>query len=210
MDPARIYRRDLQDLVGPDETVRAAAMCRATPGGSNQLERSMEDFEREYSLLPTQLRKKAAAASFRTQSESPPREKWYWRVLGVLSGGDSIVRADPDKLFGGVVARGAADSCAAHLNRHLHGDDSIYCVVTDRRLLLAARTLSTDAFRPLADVPVEAVTGARRHGWFLQRGRVVLNFADGSMLTVFTGIFGTARANTLVDALTSGPDERSP
>jgi hypothetical protein len=177
MDPVHRYRRALHELAGPDETVRAAARCRAPLAGS-------------VGIAPT-------------LSTPPPPEPWYWRGLGVLSGGDSIVRADPDKLLGGTSVAGTTLSHAARLHRPLAKGDNLFCVVTDRRLILAdARSLYPASFRPLADVPVEAVARARRHGWFLQRGRVVLEFTDGSRLALFTGVLGTSRAHAIVDALT--------
>jgi len=201
MDPLRIYRRDLQDLVGPDETVRAAAMCRAPLAGADRLQRTEEEWAEQFRFIPQRQRAALARSKFELQRNPPPPERGWSRFWAVVTGGASIVRGDPDAWLGGVAVAGGIGSCAARLHPHLGGDDSVYCVVTDRRLLLAARGLTPVAFRLLAEVPVDAVSRARRRGRFLQRGRVMIEFHDGSVLGLFTGVFGTARADALVAAL---------
>jgi hypothetical protein len=201
MDPLRVYRDDLQQLVAPDETVRAASMCRAPLAGADRLHRTEEEWARQFTFIPRAQRAALARAKVELQANPPPPEKGWQRVLSVLSGGSSIVDGDPDSWLGGVAVAGAVGSCAALLHPHLGGGDSVYCVVTDRRLMLVAHGLQPMAFRPLAEVPLDAVARAQRRGRILQRGRVVIEFRDGSLLALFTGVFGTARANALVAAL---------
>jgi hypothetical protein len=197
MDPLRLYRPELQTILEPGESLSAAALCQRA-FGADRLERSPDELEHLVRALPERLRGPAVAAM---RAEPRPERRWE-RVAAVLIGADSIIRFDPDEAIGGVAAAGHAGSCAARLAAAFGTRSGIHCVVTDHRLIIAELTLDPVGFTPLADLPVATVLAARREGKFLQRGRVVLDFVDMSQLALMTGMFGAARADALVAALT--------
>lgn len=196
VDPLRLYRAELQALVGDGESLRGVAHCQQAHG-SDRLERSPEEMERLIGFLPGRLRDSALAA---LRAEPRPEQAWE-RVVAVLVGADSVIRFDVDQAIGGVAAAGHAGSCAARLAGAIRTESMVHCVVTDRRLILAGQDVDPVGFRPLAELPIGAVLGARREGRFLQRGRVVVDFVDLSQLALMTGVFGTGRADVLVGAL---------
>jgi hypothetical protein len=200
MDPLTLYATELQALLAPGESAIAAANCQLA-FGADRLERSPAEMERLAGALPQPLRDRALAA---LRAETQPEKAWD-RVISVLVGADSIVRFDVDAALGGVAATGHVGSCAARFVGPLRGHSSNYCVVTDRRIMLAAMEPNPIEFRGLAELPRGAVLTARREGRLLQRGRVVIDFVDLSRLALMTGIFGTNRADALVEAMTGAP-----
>jgi len=79
-------------------------------------------------------------------------------------------------------------------------------VVTDRRLVFAEQSYRDNSFTEVTSIPRAAVLAARREGRFLQRGRVVMDFADLSRIALRTGILFTGAARRLVSAVNDGPD----
>ncbi|MEV0568446.1 hypothetical protein [Dactylosporangium sp. NPDC050588] len=197
MDALRLHRAELENLAGGEE-VRAAVHCRTAFGGERP-RRSRQELEHLVADVPAEVRD-AAVAALRDAPDADPEQAWE-RVVAVLVGADSVIRVDVDKAIGGYAVTGPDDSCAARLDRGIRDATMVHCVVTDRRLVLADMDDDLRGFRLRAAVPRTAVLRARRDGRFLQRGRVVVDFADLSQLALLTGVFGTGRADALVAAL---------
>ncbi|MEV6349296.1 hypothetical protein [Actinoplanes sp. NPDC051851] len=193
MDPLRLYRSDLQQLADADEAVLAAASCGRPPAGAERLTGERPDPREQFANLPPD-----------SWDGPDRRECWWHRIPAALVGAGSLVHADVDRILGGVSVVGGPGSYAGRLWAYLD-EGLVFCVVTDRRLMLAVHELDPDHFRFLTDVPVEAVERARMAGRFLQRGRVFVEFSDGSAVAIFTGVFFAARGRALVAALMGGP-----
>jgi hypothetical protein len=130
-------------------------------------------------------------------------------------GGLQVNPSRIDRLFGGLAGEGGADSVAGLWWRAVKtGDrwDSTEYGVTDRRLLLLTsrtRGAGETEYKIMHAVPRGQVASALRRGrWMFQRGRVEVRFTDGSMIAWSTGMLSTARARSLVAAL-SGPGVRT-
>jgi hypothetical protein len=123
-----------------------------------------------------------------------------------LRGGVQVNPRRIDQVLGGISGEGGPESAAGRLWRAGKGDGSRYYAVTDRRLLLLAQAaIGSGEYTIVFDLPRTAVASARRRGkLMLQRGRVEVRFTDGSMKAWTTGLLSTARARSLVAAL-SGP-----
>jgi hypothetical protein len=161
----------------------------------------------------------------RTKEERSPRMRRYVEAYGSLPArserffqGFDLFRGgllvNPDRvngLLGGVSGLGDPESAAGRWWRAARNDerrwDSVEYGVTDRRLLLLtsrSRGRGDTEYRILCEVPRSAVASADRRGKLLfQRGRVEVRFADGSMIAWTAGMLSTARARTLVAALSS-------
>ncbi|MET7419927.1 hypothetical protein [Dactylosporangium sp. NPDC005555] len=200
MDALKAHRAELEHLAG-DDVLLAAVHCQKA-FGAERLQRSPREMEQLLAALPRGVRD-AAAAAYRAEPEPSPEKAWE-RVVAVLVGADSVIRLDVERAIGGSAVTGGDDSCAARLDRGIRDATMVHCVVTDRRLVLADMTDDLRGFRLRAEVPRGAVLRARREGRFLQRGRVVIDFADLSQLALLTGVFLTRRADELVAALTGG------
>lgn len=209
MSRLRFYAEELQRLTADGESLVAAELCQQA-FGADQLERSREEMAAMLRFLPERLREQALDAM---QSEPEPAKGWervLERVLDAASG--DLIDIDPEELLWGVSASGRVGSWAAQLSAVINDPEhSSYCVVTDQRLIIADWQTHTDrpdsptSFTELISVPRNAVFRARRQGRFLQRGRVVLDFADLSQLALMTGILFTSAATRLVRALQPRP-----
>ncbi|MBO0803164.1 MAG: hypothetical protein J2P25_08840 [Nocardiopsaceae bacterium] len=115
------------------------------------------------------------------------------------------------RMLGGVSTAGRIGSWAYRLveaEQFLRKDKRLqYLLVTDRRLLLAGRELTWGKggrdYAAALEVPRGALVHAAREGRPFARGRVVLAFADGSMVALDLGSFRTGAARTLIKALAS-------
>ncbi|WP_159079566.1 hypothetical protein [Plantactinospora sp. BC1] len=108
-----------------------------------------------------------------------------------------------DRFLGGLSGEGGPGSAAGRLWRAAKGYGGIaYYAVTDRRLLLVGNNPGADTFDLLFEVPLAQVVAATVRGKLLmQRGRVEVRFADGSMKAWTPGMFSTSAARRLVAAL---------
>jgi hypothetical protein len=197
-----LYRAELDRLLD-GETPLAAISCQVA-FGADRLERSPEELDRLVRLLPPGLRDRAATL---LHEAAPERDEKGWqraldKVVDALSG--DLVDGDPERWIGGISASGPAGSWARHLSTVLDDAGLPYCVVTPSRVVFADHDLKTSSFTELVSMPRGAILHARRAGRFLQRGRVVLDFADLSTLALATGILFTGPARRLV-AVLDGP-----
>lgn len=128
--------------------------------------------------------------------------KLYRSELDSLVGGETPLAAVPCEVTSDVATAGERGCCARRLCEALAAATMSYCVVTDSRVVFAEHA-ATGPFRELAVVPRDEVHRVRRAGRFLQRGRVVLEFADGSTLVLRTGMVLTGHARRLVAVLGS-------
>jgi hypothetical protein len=197
-DPLKVYPGELRTMLGAGESPVAAAMCREA-FGADRVERTPEEMERAFRLLPRPVRERLVAA---TQAEPAAQAPWD-RLIDVLTGTTQLLDPDDATLFG-VTASGHVGSLAARLLEALRVREPVYCVVSDRRLVLARHHLSPASFEEVAAVPLWTVLAARRAGTLLHRGRVVLDLADLSQLAVMTGIVFTSAADRLVAAINRG------
>jgi hypothetical protein len=138
------------------------------------------------------------------RGEPPTRSDAFVQGFDPLRGGLQVNPRRIDRLLGGVSGAGAPGSVAGRLWRAAKEyDGSTYYAVTERRLLLlgAARPGSGE-YRSLCEVPRAQVASATRRGKILlQRGRVEVHFADGSMKAWTTAMLTAARGRSLVAAL---------
>jgi hypothetical protein len=143
----------------------------------------------------------------------PPDDRSGLRKAGETALGVAAFLADGpgppslNRMLGTVSAAGDGESWAARLlaARGRTTKRSSDLVVTNLRLLLVSRKIwgkDPDHTIDLA-IPRDALGNVARHGRPLARGRVVIEFTDGSMVALRRGAFFTGRANTLVRALTS-------
>jgi hypothetical protein len=171
VDYTRIYRADVSELIGSADEVLAIVPYRSAYG--------TERFETE----PRERR---------SGSRSPLNRlldiDWPWN------------RIDWDKVIGGVSVSGSPGSSAIRLADATSNDAGQFGVVTGQRLVVI-RQVGGDRFELVAEAPRAEVVYARRKGRFLQRGRVVIGFADGSCMAVTTGILLTHHAKRLITAL---------
>ncbi len=144
---------------------------------------------------------------------SPPDDRSGLRKAGETALGVAAVLADGpnppslNRMLGTIAAAGRAGSWASRLMaaQDRTKNRTSYLVVTDLRLLLvSARIFGKDADCSVnLIVPRDALGNAARRGRPLARGRVVIEFTDGSMVALRRGGLFTGRANRLVRALTS-------
>lgn len=196
-----MWEAEIRAALEPGESPVVAVSCQAA-FGADHLERSPDEIAHLLRFLPRGLREEFLTAS---QSGPVPRSRWekmLERGLDAVTAGD-LVDVDVDKLIGGVSAAGHVGSCAHRLSAAL-GSRAGYCIVTDRRLVLAEHKLSANSFVELASLPRQAVLQAHRAGKVMQRGRVVLDFIDLSQLALMTGILFTGAADRLVGSLAGG------
>ena len=132
----------------------------------------------------------------------------------VLAGGLRVNPHRIDRIFGRISGVGGRDSVAGRMwraGRNRVGG-TYYAVTGHRLLLLGTDKVGLRVYRVLFDVPRAEVASAVRKGKILfQRGRVEIRFTDGSMLALTPGMVSTARARSLVAALSSpmSPGEAS-
>jgi len=116
-----------------------------------------------------------------------------------------------DRFMGGISGEGGPGSIAGRMWRAGEkppGDGSLYVAATGRRLLVLSMNTRTQEFTIVFEVARSDIASARRAGKLFQRGRVEVRFTDGSMKAFTTAIFSTARARTLVAALSGPTQER--
>jgi hypothetical protein len=121
-----------------------------------------------------------------------------------LMGGLQVNPRRIDRFMGGISGEGGPASLAGRLWRAPRSHPgSTYYAVTDRRLLLLAASGPGAAdYRIIFEAPRAAVVSAARRGKLLfQRGRVEVAFTDGSMKAWTPGLLSSARARSLVAAL---------
>jgi hypothetical protein len=127
---------------------------------------------------------------------------------------DSLNGPSLNRMLGTVSATGDAQSWAARLlaARDLTTKRSSDLVVTDLRLLLVSKKIwgKDPDYRIDLAIPRDALGNVARRGRPLARGRVVIEFTDGSMVALRRGAFFTGRAGRLVQALASPGDPATP
>ena len=84
----KVYLPELRAMLSAGETPVAAAMCHEA-FGAERVERSPDDLERMFRLLPRPLRERLTAAA---QAEPVQRKPWE-RMVDVLTGTDSLIAA---------------------------------------------------------------------------------------------------------------------
>lgn len=202
LDARKLYESELGELLA-GETPLVAVSCDAA-FGEDRLERSPEEVDQLVRFLPQRLREEAVELLHGNPPQRPERawEKLANKVLDAATG--DLVTGDPDKVLGGVAASGHVGSWAHRISKALAEATISYCVVSPSRVVFAEHDLKTHKFQELGALPRQAVLRARRAGKFLQRGRVVLDFADMSALAVRTGILSAGGARRLVAVLDGG------
>ena len=110
---------------------------------------------------------------------------------------------DLDPLFGSV-GHGAIGSAAQTFQAALDKQGIGVLMATNMRLVLVDGDI-TKPWRRLAAVSRRAITGARSRPHWLQRGRLIVDFADGSLMGFVTGYLFAGAARRLADALTRPP-----
>ncbi len=108
--------------------------------------------------------------------------------------------AAAERMVGGVSLTGAPGSLAHALMGAFGGfsGGANHLILTGQRLIAAE--LLTDRGRAVWQVDRRQLIGVVHQPRFLQRGRVVLGFADGSALAMMTGMFTSREAGRLVAA----------
>jgi hypothetical protein len=213
LDRTTAYAPQLRELLTAGESLRTAVRCLMVLDVV-QLKRSPAELEHMVRHLPGAARRWVAEAM---QSQTRPGEGAFDNGLsGLLNHiGDRLITDDVVGALGGTPGSGDLSShWAFRLAAVFEEDRSRYCVVTDRRLILAAwrrRRSRTDdtatiVFSELVSAPRESVLMARRRGGLLQRGRVELDFVDLSRLTLLTGHVFTGGARRLVCAVNPDAD----
>jgi hypothetical protein len=198
MDYTKIYQADIAKLLGPEDPVLSVVPYRLAHG-AERVERTPEVIERRLRPLPRGLRRRAQELQSRDR-QSDSRSlldrildiDWPWN------------RLDWDEKLGGTSVAGQPGSLAIRLADGTRHGVALYGVVTARRFVVVRR-IGTDRFTLVTETPRGAVVQVRRRGRLLQRGRVVIGFADGSLLAVQTGILLTGQAGRLVAALSPTP-----
>jgi hypothetical protein len=171
VDYTRIYRADVSELIGSADEVLAIVPCRSAFGTERLETEPREPRSGNRSTLGHLL-----------------DIDWPWN------------RIDWDKVIGGVSVSGSPGSWAIRLAHATANDSGQFAVVAGQRLVVI-RQVGGDRFELVAEAPRTEVVYARRKGRFLQRGRVVIGFADGSSIAVTTGILFTHHAKRLATAL---------
>ncbi len=195
-----MFNEDLRRLLPDGEQPLALAHFQQA-FGEDRLERSPEELNRLFGLLPGRVREQV----IRTL-EGPPRDRPAWeRAIDFALIGPDIDPGIGDRLLGGTAASGHVGSWAAQWVAVTRSRTMLKLLVTNRRLLvLEQMTRANDPFELVFAMPRAAVLEARREGKFLQRGRVVLDFADLSQLALMTGMFDTKPADGVINALRMG------
>ncbi len=188
----KIYGQDLGPLLADGEEPFAMAAV-SLAHGARRLERTPEDVERALRVIPRRARERA--------KEQSGGRSFLDVVLGVLDPRWRWNSVDMDKALSGVAAAGHVGSQAYRLVGAVENQQSLYAVVTGRRLMIVRRQGTKD-FTTVFEAPREAVVTARRKGRGYSRGRVVVKFADSSVVALHAGFVDTGRANALVKALT--------
>lgn len=146
------------------------------------------------------------------QPPPPPDERSGLRKAGEAAlGAAGLLITGPNSpslstMTGGVSASGHIGSWAHRLveaNRTAGAEPAL--LVTDRRLTLAGHEGYADkrVFSSALDVPLDVIAGAARMSRPLIRGRVVIAFADGSLIALKLSRLLTARADELARILSS-------
>jgi hypothetical protein len=193
----KIYRDDIRPLLDDGEEPFAMAAV-SLANGARHLERTPEDVDRALRIAPRGVRDRAKAQA---RGEGKPEGRSFLDVvLGVLDPRWRWNSTDWDKALSGVAVAGHVDSTAYRLVRAIDGQQALYCVVTARRLLIV-RQQGTKDFTVVFEAPRQSVVTARRKGRGYTRGRVIVEFADSSMVALHAGFVDAGRANDLVKAL---------
>jgi hypothetical protein len=143
----------------------------------------------------------------------PPDDRSAARKAGETAAGIAgflVIGPDPPspgKMLGGVSAAGHIGSWAYRLMGAYRDvlDRAKYLTVTDRRVLLISRKIfgKDPDFSVALGIPRDAVRNAIRQSRPLARGRVVIEFFDGSMIALRFGSVFAGQADQLVKVLTS-------
>lgn len=177
-------------LSGQDRIVAAAPRTDRAPARAGD--------ERRRRSLPSRMLLAAAAAAAR-----------------MASGPDWDL--DVDRALGGTIAWGQPGSLAARLRAAVWGQPvgAIRLLVTDSRLVAVRAGVSVETDERVGrfglrnvtpyleelSIELDLVEAAGRRGWFLQRGRLRVEFVDGSALCVLTGMVSTRASSRLEIAL---------
>ena len=199
IDRLKLWEAEFRALLAPGESALMAIPCRVS-FGTDRLERSPEEMERLFRFLPRRLQDEAMTSLQGGPITRTGWQKVWEKVLDSATG--QMIDVDIDKLIGGVSATGHVGSWAHQLSSAL-GSRTAYCVVSNRRLLFAEQKVN-GPFAELASLPRQAVVRAHRAGKIMQRGRVLLDFADLSQLALMTGILSTGPADKLVSTIMQG------
>jgi hypothetical protein len=194
VDYTKIYRADMATLLGPDENVFAVVPYRLA-FGAEPPPATPEEAERRLGSLPRGLRRRVADLG--THERPPGNRTLLHRVLDFDWPWD---RVDVDEKIGGTAVGGAPGSIGVRFADATRDRVGQFAVVTAQRLAVAHQQ-AKDRFALVAEAPRADVVSAVRRGRLLQRGRVVIAFADGSAIAVNTGILLTKQAKRLVAAL---------
>jgi hypothetical protein len=198
LDYVKIYGPDVAKLLDVHERLLAmAGYSEPLIGDESRLGRTVDE------LTPRMRR------HIDKHGPPPPDDKFV-QGFDPLMGGVLVNYNRIDRFMGGISGEGGPESVAGRFWRAMKrpSDGLEYIAVTGRRLLVLSMATSGEAtsgdqqFRIVFEVPRSAVASARRAGkLLLQRGRVEVRFTDGSMKAFTTAMLSTARARSLVAAL---------
>jgi hypothetical protein len=164
--------------------------------GAEKIAWTPEERERKLWYLPRRARQEMAGTR-------PPRGRdrsLLDRVLDMLSPSWPWDDFDMEKAIWGATVAGRSDSPAGRLYIATKRGAEQFGVVTAQRFAVLKK-VGMDGFELVAEARRAEVVSARRRGRPFQRGRVVIEFADGSHIAVLCGLFLTGQARRLVTAL---------
>jgi len=198
MDYTNIYNGDVARLLGANDRVLAMVPCRLAHGAEN-VARTARVIERRLSPLPGVVRRGAvdrhkhrAPRRARSVLERIIDQDWPWS------------RVDVDEKISGTSLAGFSDSRAVQFADATRARTNLFALVTSHRFAIVRRTAGGD-FEIVVEAPRAEVVSAVRRGRPLQRGRVVLGFADRSQVAFECGILLTGQARRLVASLMPAP-----
>lgn len=145
------------------------------------------------------------ASYFSGEERGGPRAGTSFDPVNGLSVG--AWEAAAQRFFAGVSLIGAPGSEARAVREAFNGSAD-HLVLTRERVIVAQ--LGADRAVRVWEASATHLVGARRLPRLLQRGRVALDFADGSTLCLMTGMFGAGQARRLVEAVGRLRDAASP
>ncbi len=196
IDFVKTYGPDVAKLLGRDERLLAmAGYNEPLIGDESRLGRTLDE------LSPRMRR-------YVEKHGAPPQPSdKFVQGFDPLMGGILVNYNRIDRFVGGISGEGGPGSMAGRFWRAVKEptDGSLYVAVTGRRLLVLSMSVPKEEFTIVFEAPRSAIASVRRAGKLLfQRGRVEVRFTDGSMKAFTTAMLSTARARSLVAAL-SGP-----
>jgi hypothetical protein len=196
IDYTKNYQAKIAGLLDPADQVIAIVPYHLAHG-AEKIAWTPEELERKFWYLPRRARKELAG----TQPRRDRDRSLLDRVLDALSPSWPWDDFDLEKAIWGATVTGRSDSPAGRLYSATEkGSAERFGVVTAHRFAVLKK-VGLDRFELVAEARRAEVVSVRRQGRPFQRGRVVIEFADGSHLAVLCGLLLTGQARRLVTAL---------